>query len=99
MTPDQYRKTREKKGYTQGGLAALLGLPREAIVRREGGTQRITQEAVIALHALPTAPEGSTIKSAAEAVAPITDALKPGRKRRPRNHSLSTPDRDNQSAK
>jgi DNA-binding XRE family transcriptional regulator len=85
MTPDQYRKTREKKGYTQGGLAALLGLPREAIVRREGGTQRITQEAVIALHALPTAPEGETIMTAAEALAPITDALKPGRKRRPRN--------------
>lgn len=89
MTPDQYRKTRERKGYTQGGLAALLGLRREAIVRREGGTQRITQEAVIALHALPAAPEGSTIKSTAEAIAPIMDALKPGRKRRSRNNQVS----------
>lgn len=89
MSPDQYRKTREKKGYTQGGLAALLGLPREAIVRREGGTQRITQEAVIALHALPAAPEGHTIKSTAEALAPMKDALKPGRKRRPRNVKLT----------
>ena len=89
MSPDQYRKTREKRGYTQGGLAALLGLPREAIVRREGGTQRITQEAVIALHALPSAPEGETIKSTAEALAPIMDALKPGRKRKPRKRKPS----------
>lgn len=53
MSPEQYRKHREQLGLTQAGLARVLGLPREAIVRREGGTQRITKEAAIALRALP----------------------------------------------
>ena len=52
MNPDQYRKHREHLGLTQAGLAALLGLPREAIVRREAGTQKITIEAEIAIRAL-----------------------------------------------
>ena len=53
MTHDQYRKHREQLGLTQAGLAALLGIPREAIVRREAGTQRITEEAVIAIRSFP----------------------------------------------
>ena len=53
MTPDQYRKHREQLGLTQAGLAALLGIPREAIVRRERGKQRITEEAAIALRSFP----------------------------------------------
>jgi len=53
VSPDQYRKHREQLGLTQAGLAALLGIPREAIVRREAGAQRITEEAAIALRALP----------------------------------------------
>lgn len=56
MTPAEYRTHREQLGLTQAGLAALLGLPREAIVRREAGTQRITEEAAIALRALPRPP-------------------------------------------
>ena len=56
MSPEQYRAHREQLGLTQAGLAALLGVPREAIVRREAGTQRITEEAAIALRALPRPP-------------------------------------------
>jgi DNA-binding XRE family transcriptional regulator len=52
MSPDQYRALRLALGLTQGGLAERLGVPREAIVRREAGTQRITEEAAIALRAL-----------------------------------------------
>ena len=52
MSPADYKAHREKLGLTQAGLAALLGRPREAIVRREAGTQRITEEAAIALRSL-----------------------------------------------
>lgn len=57
MTPDQYRKHREQLGLTQAGLAALLGLPREAIVRREAGSQKITEEAAIAIRSIPRPKE------------------------------------------
>lgn len=53
MAPDEYRALRVTLGLTQGGLAERLGLPREAIVRREAGTQKITEEAVIALRSIP----------------------------------------------
>lgn len=53
MRPDQYRALRLALGLTQGGLAERLGIPREAIVRREAGTQRITEEAAIALRSFP----------------------------------------------
>lgn len=53
MNPEQYRKHREHLGLTQAKLAAWLGLPREAIVRREAGTQRITEESAIALRSFP----------------------------------------------
>lgn len=64
MTPTQYQKRRADLGLTQAGLAKLLGLPREAIVRREAGTQKITEEAAIAIRSLVVAivDEGSTPK-------------------------------------
>jgi len=52
VSPDDYKATREKLGLTQAGLAALLGVPRESISRRETGDQRITEEAVLALRAI-----------------------------------------------
>ncbi len=52
MSPAEYRAHREKLGLTQAGLAARLGLPRTAIVKREAGDQRITEEAALALRAL-----------------------------------------------
>lgn len=58
MSPAEYRSHREKLGLTQAGLAARLGIPREAVVRREAGTQRITEEAAIALRALKPAKKG-----------------------------------------
>lgn len=55
MSPADYKATREKLGLTQAGLAARLGLPRTAIVKREAGDQRITEEAALALRALSPA--------------------------------------------
>jgi DNA-binding XRE family transcriptional regulator len=52
VSPAEYRAHREKLGLTQAGLAALLGVPRESISRRETGEQRITPEAVLALRAI-----------------------------------------------
>jgi len=62
MSPAQYRKERTQRGLTQSALAALLGVPREAVVRREAGTQPIIAEAALALLSLPktkTAKTGS----------------------------------------
>ena len=53
MTPTQYRRERTQRGLTQAALAALLGVPREAVVRREAGTQPIIPEAAMALLSLP----------------------------------------------
>jgi DNA-binding XRE family transcriptional regulator len=55
VSPDDYKAHREKLGLTQAGLAARLGLPRTAIVKREAGDQRITEEAALALRALSPA--------------------------------------------
>jgi transcriptional regulator with XRE-family HTH domain len=54
MTPSHYRSLRRKLGLTQAGLAALLGLTRETITRRETGTAPITEEAAMALRQLIT---------------------------------------------
>ena len=66
MSPAEYRAHREKLGLTQAGLAALLGVPRESISRRESGKQAITAEAVLALRAIrpkkDKAPGGSNTK-------------------------------------
>lgn len=53
MSPARYREERTQRGLTQAALAAALGIPREAVVRRESGTQRITAEAALALHSIP----------------------------------------------
>jgi len=68
MSPTEYKAHREKLGLTQAGLAARLGLPRTAIVKREAGDQRITEEAALALRALKppktkNAPGGSNAES------------------------------------
>jgi DNA-binding XRE family transcriptional regulator len=49
MSPADYKAHREKLGLTQAGLAALLGVPRESISRRESGLQKITTEMALAL--------------------------------------------------
>ena len=51
MSPEKYKATREKIG-TQERVAGLLGLKRLAIVRRENGETRITEEAAIAINEL-----------------------------------------------
>jgi DNA-binding XRE family transcriptional regulator len=55
MSHEEYKAAREQLGLTQAGLAARLGLPRTAIVKREAGDQRITEEAALALRALSPA--------------------------------------------
>lgn len=52
MTPTEYKDHRKHLELTQIELAAKLGLAREAIVRREAGTQKITEEAAIAIKAI-----------------------------------------------
>ena len=63
MTPSQYRKERTQRGLTQAALAALLGVPREAVVRREAGTQPIIEEAALALLSLPKTKPAKTGKA------------------------------------
>lgn len=53
MSPAEYNREREARGLTQAGLAALLGVSRVTIARRETGTRPITREAELALLALP----------------------------------------------
>jgi transcriptional regulator with XRE-family HTH domain len=62
MSPAQYRKERTQRGLTQAALAALLGVPREAVVRREAGTQPIIPEAAMALLSLPKTKAARTGK-------------------------------------
>ena len=66
MSPVEYRAHRGKLGLTQAALAALLGVPRESISRRESGKQAITAEAVLALRAIrqkkDRASGGSNVK-------------------------------------
>jgi transcriptional regulator with XRE-family HTH domain len=52
MTAPEYRTHRLSLGRTQAQLAAILGIPRTAISRRETGQQRITAEAVRAIKSL-----------------------------------------------
>ena len=56
MTPQEYKKTRESLG-TQAEVAALLGVARETIARRETGKDRITREAALALLGLSKLPK------------------------------------------
>ena len=52
MTPIQYRAHREQLGLTQARLADILGIAREAVVRRESGKQPISEEMSIAIRSL-----------------------------------------------
>lgn len=52
MSPAQYRRERKARG-TQATVAALLGVQRETITRREAGEVEITREMELALLALP----------------------------------------------
>jgi len=53
MTNIEYRQFRGKLGYEQPELAALLGVARETVVRRESGAAKIGREAELAIRALP----------------------------------------------
>ena len=52
MTAADYKAERERRG-TQEEVAALLGVSRVTIARRETGTRPVIREAWIALLALP----------------------------------------------
>ena len=73
MSPAQYRKERTQRGLTQAALAALLGVPREAIVRREAGTQPIIPEAALALLSLPKNKPAKTGKPNTSFAVPVDE--------------------------
>jgi transcriptional regulator with XRE-family HTH domain len=52
MGPLEYKAERERRG-TQEDVAALLGVSRVTIARRETGTRPVIREAWLALLALP----------------------------------------------
>ena len=52
MNSELYKSKRENLGYTQSEVAALLGVNRVTVARRESGSE-ITNEAWLALNALP----------------------------------------------
>lgn len=52
MTPAEYRTARQERG-SQEKVAALLGVARSTVERREKGKMPITREACLALLALP----------------------------------------------
>lgn len=54
MTPAEYKQERQRRGLTQAALAALLGIARETVGRREKGHDKITKEAALALRSLPS---------------------------------------------
>ena len=51
MTATEYKTTRERIG-TQAEVAALLGVNRVTVAKRENGTMTITNEAVLAIQSL-----------------------------------------------
>ena len=75
MSPAQYRQERTQRGLTQAALAALLGIPREAVVRREAGTQPIIKEAALALLSLPKTKRAKPGKPNATAQTRAEDQL------------------------
>lgn len=52
MTAAKYKSERQRRG-SQEKVAALLGVSRQSIARRETGAQVITREAALALCSLP----------------------------------------------
>jgi len=53
MTPSQYKAERLKRGLTQKGVAALLGVNYMTVQRRELDKLTISVEAGLAIRALP----------------------------------------------
>jgi DNA-binding XRE family transcriptional regulator len=51
MTATEYKATRERLG-TQAEVAAMLGVNRVTVAKRENGTMTITNEAVLAIQSL-----------------------------------------------
>jgi DNA-binding XRE family transcriptional regulator len=51
MTATEYKATRESLG-TQAEVAAMLGVNRVTVAKRENGTMTITNEAVLAIQSL-----------------------------------------------
>ena len=51
MTAAEYKATREHLG-TQAEVAAMLGVNRVTVAKRENGTMTITNEAVLAIQSL-----------------------------------------------
>ena len=51
MNPEEYKATRERIG-TQAEVAAMLGVNRVTVAKRESGTMTITNEAVLAIQSL-----------------------------------------------
>lgn len=51
MTPEEYKATRSRLG-TQAEAAAMLGVNRVTVAKRENGTMTITNEAVLAIQSL-----------------------------------------------
>lgn len=51
MTPETYKTLRKRLG-TQAEVAALLGVARATVNRRENGKEPITREAALAIQAL-----------------------------------------------
>jgi DNA-binding XRE family transcriptional regulator len=51
MKPEDYKATRERLG-TQAEVAAMLGVNRVTVAKRENGTMTITNEAVLAIQSL-----------------------------------------------
>lgn len=51
MTAAEYKATRERIG-TQAEVAAMLGVNRVTVAKRENGTMTITNEAVLAIQSL-----------------------------------------------
>ncbi len=51
MTPEQYKSTRQRLG-TQAKVAAMLGVSRECVSRRETGKDPLTKEAQLAIKAI-----------------------------------------------
>ena len=52
MNADAYKTERERRG-TQEEVAAVLGVSRVAVARRETGTRPVSREAWLSLLALP----------------------------------------------
>ena len=51
MSSEEYKATRERLG-TQAEVAAMLGVNRVTVAKRENGTMTITNEAVLAIQSL-----------------------------------------------